>query len=68
MALHRMRFLRAVVIAGACVAWSATAAIASAREPVDPSTLDPPPPGPFNAVCQAQFGAAALDALCAAVS
>jgi hypothetical protein len=54
MALHRMRFLRAVVIAGACVAWSATAAIASAREPVDPSTLNPPPPGPFNAVCQAQ--------------
>ena len=54
MALHRMRFLRAVVIAGVCVAWSATGAIASAREPVDPSTLNPPPPDPFNAVCQAQ--------------
>ena len=54
MALLRMGFLRAVVVAGACVAWSGTGAIASAREPVDPSTLNPPPPGPFNAVCQAQ--------------
>lgn len=43
-----------LVIASACVLSVATGSVASARESVDPSTLNPPPPDSFNAVCQTQ--------------
>lgn len=54
MSPQRKRSLRALLIVGACIVSGATAGIASAREPIDPSTLTPPPPDFFNAVCQSQ--------------
>lgn len=41
-------------VALACVIAAVTAGVGSAREPVDPSTLDPAPPDFFNAVCATQ--------------
>jgi hypothetical protein len=54
MTMQRIPFLRTIVVAGACVIAGATAGMAAAREPVDPTTLNPPPPDFFNAVCQTQ--------------
>ena len=46
------RFRRLVLAAtGGLVLTVALAAPASARTPVDPNTLNPPPPASFNAVC-----------------
>jgi hypothetical protein len=54
MALQRMRSLRPLLVVGAFIVSGATAGVASAREPVDPSTLNPPPPDFFGAVCATQ--------------
>jgi hypothetical protein len=52
MSRHLTGSLRAIAVASA---WTlAFAGVASAREPVDPSTLNPAPPDFFNATCQAQ--------------
>jgi hypothetical protein len=46
------RFSRLIIaVTGGLVLTAALAAPASARTPVDPSTLNPPPPPEFNPVC-----------------
>lgn len=52
MSRHLIGALRATAIAS--VLALAGGGIAAAREPVDPSTLNPPPPDFFNAVCRTQ--------------
>ena len=52
MSRHLIAALRATAIAS--VLALAGGGIAAAREPVDPSTLNPPPPAFFNAVCRTQ--------------
>ena len=54
MAERHIRFLQTMIVVGACVMAGASAGVASARESVDPSTLNPPPPDLFNAVCLTQ--------------
>jgi len=54
MAQRHIRFLQTMMVVGACVMAGASAGVASARESVDPSTLNPPPPDLFNAVCLTQ--------------
>ena len=51
MSRHLVSALRAAGIAS--VLALAGGGVAAAREPVDPSTLNPPPPASFNATCQA---------------
>ena len=52
MSRHLIAALRATAIAALLAL--AGGGIAAAREPVDPSTLNPPPPDFFNAVCLTQ--------------
>jgi hypothetical protein len=52
MSRHLIAALRATAIASVLAV--AGGGIAAAREPVDPSTLNPPPPDFFNAVCHTQ--------------
>lgn len=52
MSRHLIAALRAA--ATASVLALAGGGIAAAREPVDPTTLNPPPPAAFNPTCQAQ--------------
>jgi hypothetical protein len=52
MSRHLAAALRAAAIASVLAV--AGGGVASAREPIDPSTLNPPPPAAFNATCQTQ--------------
>ena len=52
MSPHLIGAVRAAAIAS--VLTLAGGGIAAAREPVDPSTLNPPPPAEFNPTCQTQ--------------
>jgi hypothetical protein len=53
------RIARSVVVAGAFTL--ALVVPAAAREPVDPNTLNPPPPAEFNPVCERLGGGIVCD-------